>query len=381
MKLFNRTLSLVLATTTMLTAMSVPIVVQATDNTSQLSKSPKLTTLKNGTSGVVLKWNKVNGADGYYVYRKTANTSYKKIATVTNALKYTDSKAKSNKKYTYSLKAYNSGYTSQSSNSKSVLRVGTPKITVKNKAAAIKITWKKVTGATKYIVSMKKHGAKSYKMAYSGKKKSYTEDNIGSGEKYDIKVKAVINKTKGAFCNPSTKVFLEKPALHAEEYLDLKGITLEWNKVKNAEGYRIYRSLKSKNSYKKIKTIKNGNTTSYIDTTCVSINSYKYYIVAYNGSDKSVKSNVDSDVYGYIETEDDILYLTISKGEVYKDIYTKINQYGAVSLITWSSSDSSIVKVSDKGVITGVKKGSATLTAKATYNGKVVKIKIVVTVE
>ncbi|MGN1129738.1 MAG: hypothetical protein ACI4Q8_00165 [Ruminococcus sp.] len=342
--------------------------------------APKLNSVKMSNIGVLLDWEQVDNAEGYYIYRKTAKTKFALIGK-SDINSYIDMKAKSNTKYYYAVKSFDGKSKSKYSNTKNVLCVGIPKVTVKNVASGIKVSWKKVKGATGYRVAMKKTTGKKYKTAYKGKALSFVDDNVDKGATYSIKVKAITNKTSGSYSEPVTKMFLEQPNLHAEEYLDMDGITLEWKKVKGAQGYRIYRSLKKENNFKHIKTITDGKTEIYVDSTCVSINSYKYYIVAYNGADKSAKSNVDSDVFGYFEDEDTPLYLTISKGEVYKDIYKKICEYSAETLISWKSSDSKTVAVSDVGVITGVKRGKATLTAKGTYNGKVRHVYIIVTVE
>lgn len=56
-----------------------------------------------------IKWNKVAGVTGYYVYRSTTkNGTYKKVATVKGASKtsYTNKKLKSNKTYYYKIAAY-----------------------------------------------------------------------------------------------------------------------------------------------------------------------------------------------------------------------------------------------------------------------------------
>lgn len=346
--------------------------------------APKLTAVENGANGVKISWSSRKKVEGYNIYRKTGKKAFKKIATVNSAtVSFTDKKAKSNKKYTYAVKAYNGKGMSAYSKGKSILRVGTPKVTLINDKAAIKISWKKISGATKYKVLWKKNSKKTYKTLYVGKKTSVLADNINSGAKYDFKVKAVIKKTSGAYCSAKSKMFLEQPTLHAEEYTDMLGITLEWDEVKSAEGYYIYRSIKNENSFKKIKTIKSTNSKriTYVDNTCESIRSYKYYVVAYNGSDKSAKSNIDSDVYGYFENDDVPLYLTISKGEVYKDIHQKLKEYGAETFFVWSSSDSKVVKVSSDSIITGVSKGTATLTARGSGSYKNRHVYIIVTVK
>lgn len=374
-KLIVMALAVMIATSSLFTVSAVAV---------EKPSTPKIKTVKNSSKGILIEWKSKKYSEGYNIYRKTGKSAFKKIGSVSSpTVKFTDKKAKSNKKYTYAVKSYNRLGESAYSKSKSVLRVGTPALTLTNKAAAIKISWKKISGATKYKVLWKKNGKKSYKTLYVGKKTSALADNINSGAKYNFKVKAVIENTSGAYCTAVTKIFLEQPTLHAEEYTDMLGITLEWDQVKSAKGYYIYRSIKSENSFKKIKTVKATNSKSivYVDNTCESIQSYKYYVVAYNGKDKSAKSNIDSDVYGYFENDDVPLYLTISKGEVYKDIYQKLKEYGAETLITWTSSNSKVVKVSATGIITGVKKGTAKLTARGSYNGRDRHVYIYVTVK
>ncbi len=83
------------------------------------------TTLKTPSStkkGIVLKWSKVTGAEGYMVYRKTGSGSYSKIATVKGNSKvtYTDKKAKKGKTYSYKIKAYKSKTYSAYSNTKTI---------------------------------------------------------------------------------------------------------------------------------------------------------------------------------------------------------------------------------------------------------------------
>lgn len=83
---------------------------------------PTLKTPKSTKKGIVLKWSKVSGADGYVVYRKTGSGSYSKIATVKGSKKatYTDKKAKKGKTYTYKVKAYKSKTYSAYSNAKKI---------------------------------------------------------------------------------------------------------------------------------------------------------------------------------------------------------------------------------------------------------------------
>lgn len=272
----------------------------------------------------------------------------------------------------------------------SAKKLGAPKLTVKNTSKGVKASWSKTKGAVKYNLLYKKEGAKKYIKAYSGKKTSFTKKKLNSGVKYLFKVKAKTKKKTSAYSAPSKIPFLKTPTLkEAEEKLDMKGIYLSWSKVKGADGYRIYRSLKYKNSYKKVATVEK-SVNVYLDETVkdeknpTQINSYKYYIRAYKDDSSSAKSNVKSDVYGWIDKskiESSRLYLTIKKGQEYKDIHKKLDSYHVVFLFTWKSSNKRIVTVDNMGVITGVKKGKATLTAKALVNNKERTVKIDVTVK
>ena len=80
---------------------------------------PSLKIISSAKSGVTFKWNKVTGASGYYVYRKTGNGGWKRIATVkgNSKVSYLDKSAKKGATYTYTVRAY-SGKTLSSYNTK-----------------------------------------------------------------------------------------------------------------------------------------------------------------------------------------------------------------------------------------------------------------------
>ncbi|MDD7389017.1 MAG: hypothetical protein PUG60_05045 [Lachnospiraceae bacterium] len=121
--------------------------------------NPK-TTVSNSSSGTIVKWTKITGAKGYYVYRKTKSGSYKKIATIKKGttVSYTDTavKNKNGTSYTYAVKAYN-GSSVSSYNSKTIVRLTSPVISglTNNKSRAITVKWKKNSSVTGYQVRYK----------------------------------------------------------------------------------------------------------------------------------------------------------------------------------------------------------------------------------
>ncbi len=76
--------------------------------------SPKLKSVKSTRSGVTFTYSPVSGCDGYYIYRKTGNGGWVRIATVKGAKKssYTDRTAKKGVTYTYTVRAFDGSYKS-----------------------------------------------------------------------------------------------------------------------------------------------------------------------------------------------------------------------------------------------------------------------------
>ncbi|MBQ0038143.1 MAG: fibronectin type III domain-containing protein [Clostridiales bacterium] len=94
-------------------------------STASIGKSIKrlsMPTLKSAVSsgkGIPVTWGKVTGADGYYVYRKSADGNWSKIASIRsgNTVSFTDTKASKGVTYYYSVRAYSGTYTSCCSSS------------------------------------------------------------------------------------------------------------------------------------------------------------------------------------------------------------------------------------------------------------------------
>lgn len=69
---------------------------------------PTINSATNTTKGVNLGWNKVKGAEGYYVYRKTPSSNWVLIGKVADGatVSYLDTTAKSGTEYYYTIRAY-----------------------------------------------------------------------------------------------------------------------------------------------------------------------------------------------------------------------------------------------------------------------------------
>ncbi len=262
----------------------------------------------------------------------------------------------------------------------SAAKTKTPTLKASNKSKSISLKWSKIKGTKTYTLMYKK--GSGYKKVYSGSKTKFSFKKPAAGKTYTFKVKG-----SGKYSKAVNIKYL-KPAknLTAAETFDMKGILLKWSKVKGAKSYKLYRSVKSKNSFSKIATVAASAKRQYLDTGLKSIESYKYYVVAVNGKSKSAKSSQAHDIYGYYDRKTDApMTLTIKKGSDYRDIYEKLDKYFATGLVSWKSLNTKIVKVDSFGIFKGVKKGTATVLATVQpgvyKNNKKKTVNIIVTVK
>ena len=243
---------------------------------------------------VALTWKKVSQAEGYLIYRKDSEDGkYNQIGKVTSGktLTYTDTVKSNNKTYTYKIQAYNTNNGKQGvgaySSTKSAKTLAKAKITgiTSSNEEVLKISWNKVSGAKGYIISRstKKDSGYSEIDTVSGEKTtSYTDDTVKAGKTYYYKVEAynVNSGTKGyggasdAVAGKTAKRTKITSIVSTNE----KTLTIKWNKITGAYGYRIKRSTDEDGTYKVVKTIKSGNTTSYKDTSVKAGKTYYYTV-------------------------------------------------------------------------------------------------------
>lgn len=137
---------------------------------------------------------------------------------------------------------------------------------------------------------------------------------------------------------------------------------IKWKKVTGASGYRIYRSNDGKN-WKTLKTITNGATVTYTDSKLIVGKRYYYTVRAYKKSGtKTTWGSYDKKgmtlIAGLTTLSLQKKTLSLTKGKSYT-----LKVSGTSQKIVWKSSDTKIAKVSSTGKVTGVKAGTATISA------------------
>lgn len=224
-------------------------------------EAPRLTKVSNCKQGLTIKWKKMNGVDGYIIYRRTDGSSnWKKIVEIKNAktTSYVDKSVKSSVGYTYTMKAFVGSKKSAFSNEISRMYSAVPKITsVKNTKDGVELKWKKISGALEYSVYRKSGSSDWKKIArVSSSKSSYVDKKAKSGVRYTYQVRQVCSEAVSAKeTNNRVITFVSAPkSLSAEA--SKKGIRLTWKSVSGADSYAIYRKTASGKNWDKIKTVK-----------------------------------------------------------------------------------------------------------------------------
>lgn len=172
------------------------------------------------TTSVKLKWKKVSGAAGYYVYRYTkSNNKYKRIAAV-KSTSYNVKKLKAGTTYRYTVKAY------KKKGKKVTAGKMSKKLTLSTKPSKVKgltsrvydtksvtLTWSKVKNATGYEVYKYDTKKKKYTKAATVKTNKAKISSLSSGKSYKFKVRAYrsVEKKKyfGAYSSVLTKSTLK----------------------------------------------------------------------------------------------------------------------------------------------------------------------------
>lgn len=161
-------------------------------------------------SSLKLSWKKTSGASGYEIYRATAKTgTYKKVKRIAGAstVTYTNSSLATGKTYYYRIRAYHtvngsSNYSPYSSIVSAKPVPGKPSLTVKKAASRkIRLSWKRVAGASGYVIqraSSKTGKYKTIKTIKKGTTRSYTNTKLKKGKKYYYRIRAykTVNKTR-----------------------------------------------------------------------------------------------------------------------------------------------------------------------------------------
>lgn len=243
------------------------------------------------TGAANIKWSAVDGAQGYYIYRKGGTLSdydWVCIATIKNGktTSYIDSKARSaDWSYSYTVKAYYGKYLSAHNATGIEFNfVDAPKITkVGVHQDGMEITWTANDPDITTFYVYRKNGS-SWKLVGTTKDKAFVDKTVVTGNFYTYTVKAACKTNAGAFNQKGiTAKYVATPKLQPLTFDYNYKAQVKWSAVDGAAGYKIYRKVNNSKSWYLLATIKSGKTTSYIDSSKkYSGAEYSYTVRAYD---------------------------------------------------------------------------------------------------
>ena len=165
-----------------------------------------------GYNDVQIKWSKVAGAKGYYVYCKKASGSYIKLGSTTKTT-YKKANLANGAKHTFKIVPYYTvgktkfaGSKFRTASTYTLKKMKAP--TAKKSGTNVKISYKTFAGANGYQIAKSKYKAKKYSVVktVSGTKKSYGIVKAPKGKTYYYKVRMykTVNGKKiyGNWSNP-----------------------------------------------------------------------------------------------------------------------------------------------------------------------------------
>ena len=153
---------------------------------------------------------------------------------------------------------------------------------------SLKLSWKKVSGASGYQIYKYDSKKKAYKFYKSTTSTSYKVSGLKAGTAYKFKVRAY-KKSGGSNIYGASSAILSTATKTTAPALTVKAgskkASLSWKKVSGATGYRVYMATSKNGSYKQVTTIKKAATVKYTKTGLTKGKTYYFKVVAYKTVD------------------------------------------------------------------------------------------------
>jgi fibronectin type 3 domain-containing protein len=244
-------------------------------------------------TGIIIRWNAVEGAQLYQIYRLASGETAWTLIKNTGSTAYKDETAAVGVKYYYKVRARD-GQRMSSLNIQSVSAIR-PLANVVMTGATPHATgniirWNAVEGAVFYQVYRLRSGETAWTLLKNTGSTAYKDETAVEGIKYYYKVRArngqlmssmniaSVSAIRPAAVTKLDNVTMEKAVGHAT------GNIIYWNAVKNAKLYQVYRLRSGETSWT---LLKNTGSLAYKDETAEVGVKYYYKVVARNGDIKS----------------------------------------------------------------------------------------------
>lgn len=232
------------------------------------------------------------------------------------------------------------------------------------------VTWDKESNVDGYVIyRLEGNAKKRIARITDSNQKKYVDRTAASGGKYNYTVLTYKKNVESAESKYSRIIHLKTPEISSVTVVN-GGILVDWNEVKGAQGYTVYRKDGNKNII--VAKINDSSITSYKDTSVLQGIKYRYTVVAHNTGYKSAFEYKNAPVYVATPKLKSAVnangYITVSWNPIYKadkyKVYRKTNNSNWVFL---ASVDAKNSYLQDKDVANGK---IYTYTIRAENNGK-----------
>lgn len=121
-----------------------------------------------------------------------------------------------------------------------------PAVSTTVTSKTVKLSWKKITGASKYQVYRANSSDGKYKRIKTTTAKSYTNKKLTTGKTYFYKVRALKKKNYSPYCTVAATPY-GKPTCRVSSMIST--IKVRTNEVKGATGYEMFRASSKDGNY------------------------------------------------------------------------------------------------------------------------------------
>lgn len=266
------------------------------DATPYLKRTKIVTAEPVNLHSIDLEWRAVEGAEVYYLYRKTdAAGSYKLHARVKD-VSYEDTELTLGGTYWYKVRAVRriNGKNAKAKLSAACeVTLSAPAVVLERCEAqdyrSAALAWTQVEDADGYYIyrSVKKNGSyRKIKTVTGSSITAYTDRGIVPGKTFYYKVAAYYLQEDGSKLlsdlseEKKVKTTMEAPNMTSAKQTNNPCLGLAWEKSEHAAGYRIYRSTSSDKGFKKLVDLDGGSTVGYEDRAVSPGVTYYYRIKA-----------------------------------------------------------------------------------------------------
>lgn len=152
--------------------------------------------------------------------------------------------------------------------------------------SSINVKWNEAENATGYIVYRSTNKSSGYKKIATTLTNTYTDKGLTKGSTYYYKVRAYVKSGSTTLQSASSaydgaKVTSPAPATVSAKKSKSKVAQITWGKSIGAEGYEIAMASSKNGTYKVIKTITSGSTTSFKKSGLTAGKTYYFKVRSY----------------------------------------------------------------------------------------------------